>query len=279
MARSPKGFRRYSWDSCSWIALIWDEKIKTDSGAIENRGALCRAILDAAAKGGSEVCTSALSLVEVSKHPAKEQKDSADKIKAFFENDYIVVVPLDRRVGEFARELMQRGYAGLKPPDAAHLASAAIVNADELHTFDAKLLALDERIEKADGTKLKICKPSTGGPPLPLLDQPQTEEENDAQSGDEESGGAGVDEASSDQSAPIRAGGEGTGLPGGRDGVRPEVEADSGNGTDPKAPAAKASQEDLKDGAAARTTGEVAENPDVAGSNPAISVIHHLRPP
>jgi hypothetical protein len=65
---------------------------------------------------------------------------------------------------------------GLKPPDAAHLATALISNVDEMHTFDTKLLSLDGKLDKADGTKLKICKPGpfSSAPLLDLLDRGQS---------------------------------------------------------------------------------------------------------
>jgi predicted nucleic acid-binding protein len=81
MARSPKKtFRRYYWDSCSWIALIWKEMIDG-----ENRGALCRAIIDDASNSAAEICTCALALAEVSKHPSTRNnpKEGGDKIEAF----------------------------------------------------------------------------------------------------------------------------------------------------------------------------------------------------
>jgi predicted nucleic acid-binding protein len=137
---------------------------------------MCRAVIDDAGKGAIDIFTSALSLAEVSKQPPGTL-GGVDKIKDFFENDYIVVVQLDRRTGELAREFMQKGYAGLKPLDAVHLASAARANVEEMHTFDQKLLDLDEKITKADGTPLRICKPSMGGPALPLLDSSGQEEE------------------------------------------------------------------------------------------------------
>ena len=67
---------------------------------------------------------------------------------------------------------------GLKPPDASHLASAIIANVDEMHTFDDDLLELDGKVQRIDGTDLKICKPSMGGPALPLLESPA--EDSDA---------------------------------------------------------------------------------------------------
>ena len=166
MAASPK---RVYWDSCCWIALILDERIVRPDGSVENRGALCRDVIANAKKSSVEIFTSALSLVEVSKAPDNKSDPTFDKIRDFFENDYIVVVNLDRQVGELGRELMQRGYSKLRPPDASHVAAAAIAEVDEMHTFDDKILALDRKIDKLDGTKLRICKPSMGGPPLPLM--------------------------------------------------------------------------------------------------------------
>ena len=72
---------------------------------------------------------------------------------------------------------MQRGCSKLKPADASHLAAAAIACVEEMHTFDDKLLALDGMIDKPDGTKLRICKPAMGGPPLPLLERMDGEED------------------------------------------------------------------------------------------------------
>ncbi len=66
---------------------------------------------------------------------------------------------------------MNLGYSGLKPPDAVHLATAAVSpDVEEMHTFDDRLLKLDGLIDKADGTKLKICKPEAGVSSAPLLE-------------------------------------------------------------------------------------------------------------
>ncbi|MGH6867886.1 MAG: hypothetical protein ACREDA_03220, partial [Methylocella sp.] len=94
--------------------------------------------------------------------------EGEDKIAAFFKHEFIIVANLNRYVGERGRELMLIGYPGLKPPDASHVETAAISNADEMHTFDKKLLDMNGLVDRADGTKLKICKPDVGDP-LPLL--------------------------------------------------------------------------------------------------------------
>jgi predicted nucleic acid-binding protein len=165
MANSP---RRVYWDACTWIALIQRERIRGPDGRVEDRGALCRVVLNQALAGDAEIATSSFSLVEVCKNPTL-RNEKEDKIADFFENDYVLLVNLDKRVGILARRLMTAGLAKLKPADASHLASAAISAAEEMHTFDEDLLRLDGRVDKPDGTKLKICKPSPGGPPLPLL--------------------------------------------------------------------------------------------------------------
>lgn len=167
MATSP---RRLYWDACAWIALIQNEKLRADSGRlIEDRGMMCRSVTEAAKAGAIEILTSTLSLAEVCKDPAIKNQ-TADAISDYFENDYLLLVNVDRLVGERARRLLTSGLAGLKPPDAVHLATAAMAGVEELHTFDGRLLNLSGMIDKADGTKLKICKPDPGGPPAPLLD-------------------------------------------------------------------------------------------------------------
>lgn len=161
MAASPK---RVCWDSCAWIAFIQKEVTAT-----ENRYGLCRAVVTNAEQRKIEIATSSLCLVEVCKNP-QGHSPANDAIADFFEHEYTLLVPLDKLVGSVARKLMRAGYSGLKPPDAAHLATAIVANADELHTFDGTLLDLNGKLDKNDGTKLNICKPSLGGPPLPLLE-------------------------------------------------------------------------------------------------------------
>ncbi len=160
--------RRVYWDACTWIALIHRERIQRPDGTIEDRHTMCRVVLNQAVAGQVEIATSSFSLVEVCKKP-EIRTQGEDKIADFFENDYIIQVSLDRRVGELGRKLMLGGYSKLKPPDATHLAAAAVSNAEEMHTFDEKLLALDGRVDKLDGTKLKICRPGPGGPTPGLL--------------------------------------------------------------------------------------------------------------
>jgi predicted nucleic acid-binding protein len=120
------------WDACTWIAMIQDENVILAGGAVEPRGTMCRSVIEAAKKGNIEILTSTFNLVEV----CKSNKVTVDKIAAFFDNDYILLVNLDRAVGERGRELMNAGYS-LKPPDAVHLATAAVSpDVEQFHTFD-----------------------------------------------------------------------------------------------------------------------------------------------
>ena len=172
MGASPK---RIYWDACVWIALIQDERIPLVDGGVELRGALCRAVISQAEKGKAEVLTSAFCLIEVCKAGDIKAGHDSGRLAAFFENDYIVVVNIDRQVGERGRALMLSGYPKLKPADASHLAAALVWNVDEMHTFDDILLGLDGKLDKRDGTRLRICKPSHGGSPLPLF-EPEKQE-------------------------------------------------------------------------------------------------------
>jgi predicted nucleic acid-binding protein len=156
--------KRVYWDACSWIALIQKEKILQPGGAVEDREMMCKSVIEAARKNRLEIATSAFCLAEVCKSPDARNSSSPDRIADFFENDFVLIAAVDTVVGNRARKLMTGGYAGLKPPDAVHVATALILNVDEMHTFDDALLALDGHLDNDDGTKLKICKPSAGDP-------------------------------------------------------------------------------------------------------------------
>jgi predicted nucleic acid-binding protein len=137
---------------------------------VEDRGAMCRPVLDAAERGVIEVVVSAIALVEVLARNRASHFDD-QRIRDFFDNDYIMLVNVDKHLGGFARRLMVAGHSGLKPPDAIHLATACIANVHEFHTFDDRLLALGGVIDRLDGTRLVIKKPAVPAPPAPLLDE------------------------------------------------------------------------------------------------------------
>ena len=145
------------------------KKSSIKDGSPEDRGAMCRPVLQAAEKGDVEIVVSSVALVEVI---CKNKDASIDdqKVRDYFDNDYILLVSADKDVCDLARQLMLAGHAGLRPADAIHVATACISNADELHTFDDKLLGLNSRIDRKDGTRLRIRKPRLSAPPAPLLE-------------------------------------------------------------------------------------------------------------
>ena len=109
MATSPK---RTGWDSCSWIAHIQQEKLFASDGktVVEDRGALCRRVLAAAERGALEIAVSTLCLVEVlsRKRPAAIEDL---KVRDYFDNDYILLVSVDKLVVDRARGLMLAMHA------------------------------------------------------------------------------------------------------------------------------------------------------------------------
>lgn len=150
------------------------EKIRVDGVIEEDREKLCRTVIAQAELGKIEIVTSCLSYAEVCRDRNRSRSEK-DKIAAYFEHDYILPMPVDRQVGEEARELMLSDFPGLKPLDAIHIASAAVANVREMHTFDEKLLNLHEKVARKDGILLKIVKPNVPLPPAPLFEKEKNE--------------------------------------------------------------------------------------------------------
>jgi predicted nucleic acid-binding protein len=154
--------KKFYWDACVWIGLINQEADKL---------ALCENVIALAVAKEIEIWTSTLSLAEVFKKKCAGTQigiavASDEAFESFLSQDYVGRVQVDSDVGLLARRLL-RTYSQLaKPADAIHLATALLNNVDEFHTFDGEnLLSLDGQIDRADGTKLKICKPPA--PPDP----------------------------------------------------------------------------------------------------------------
>lgn len=139
--------RRY-WDANAFLGWFLAEQDKVS---------LCETVIRACERGECEIVTSAVSLTEVIKLKGEEPLKEADeqKIKDFFENDYILIANLDRFIGEKARHLIWK-HPSLKPKDALHLATAIHVECPYLDTFDRDLLTLNGKLE---GTQIHIGKP------------------------------------------------------------------------------------------------------------------------
>lgn len=157
--------KRVYWDSCTFLALI-------NSEAGKHRES--KAVWAKVVSGEYELITSFFSLTEVFKAKCEGTKkplseEGEDAIAKFFEGDRILGVPVDRRTSEFARKLMRRHPECKKPTDAIHLATATLMNVDEMHTFDgADLLSLNGKVAREDGEMLVICTPYVEDPGLDL---------------------------------------------------------------------------------------------------------------
>ncbi|MGA2033073.1 MAG: type II toxin-antitoxin system VapC family toxin [Thermoguttaceae bacterium] len=134
---------RIYWDSCVYISCI--EKTP-------DRYPILQTIIREAQAGSLVLVASTLVIAEVvrlngSTEPEREQ---ANRIQEFFENDYIEIRAVDRLTAEYAAEISRTH--GLKPPDAIHVATAIHHKCDCLQTYDGqqgcrgKLLALNGKI-------------------------------------------------------------------------------------------------------------------------------------
>lgn len=145
-----RGIRRY-WDAKCFIALLNDEA----------DAQVCERILEQAKERQTQICVSPIVQVEVIRPRGSATplaKELRDKVRAFFENDYIRWRIVDRKIANDAQQLCW-DYP-LHPRDAIHLAVALDLGCDLLETSDSDLLRLDQTIPS---TSLRICKPGALG--------------------------------------------------------------------------------------------------------------------
>lgn len=158
--------RRVYWDACTFLGLINSEAGKHSD---------CKAVWVEAEQGLTQILTSFFTFAEVFKakcegtaKPLDEAKE--DDVAAFLGSEHILPAPVDRRTAELARRLMRRHPECKKPSDAVHLATAILLNVDEMHTYDGSdLLLLNEKVARGDGEMLKICTPYVTEPELGLV--------------------------------------------------------------------------------------------------------------
>nr|WP_255453606.1 PIN domain-containing protein [Novosphingobium sp. Gsoil 351] len=161
---------RIYWDACAWISYINKEMPGPGKNFTDARFDMCRETLKAAEAGEIEIVTSAFTLAEVCKR-APDPTSPAINLPAFFDQSYILLVPVDKAIGQRAQNLQLAGLFGVKPPDAVHLASALVHSVPVLHSFDTDLLDLDMRLTLDDGNQLKICRPTHEKPTPGLLEK------------------------------------------------------------------------------------------------------------
>ena len=128
--------RRY-WDSCTFLSWFNEEEDKADK---------CKGVIKLAQDGELVIVTSALTLTEVVwlKGLPKLDETSEEKIKLFFEQDFLAVRPVDRVIADQARQLIWKFK--IKPKDAIHLATAIDLHIKDMDTFDEELIKLDGKL-------------------------------------------------------------------------------------------------------------------------------------
>jgi len=136
------------WDSSCFLGWLKQEADKIDD---------CRGVIEAAKNGDLDIITSALTFVEVLylKHRDPIPKEEAEKVKRFFENEFIIPVTLDREIAEIAQSIVW-DYK-VKPSDATHIATALQADVNIVDTFDQELI--DKFNKKIGNPPLRIGKP------------------------------------------------------------------------------------------------------------------------
>jgi predicted nucleic acid-binding protein len=140
--------RRRCWDTQACLAWLNAEPDSIDG---------CKVVLDAVEDGTVELVVSSLALVEVlfvrGQPPLKREQSKT--ISAFFKRPGIVVVNVDRRIAQLARDV--HWDFGVSPRDAVHVATALYAKATHLDTRDKELLALTGKV--GGSPALAICRP------------------------------------------------------------------------------------------------------------------------
>jgi len=150
------------WDSCTFIGLLNREPSKVNA---------CADVWDEAQNGHTLIYTSYLAFTEVFKVKCSTvgtalTVDQDKQIEQVLMQKWIRPVIVDERTAISARRLLRSHSECKKPADGIHLATALILNVDEMHTFDkSDLLRLNGKVLRADGKMLKICLPSASQPP------------------------------------------------------------------------------------------------------------------
>lgn len=131
------------WDSCVWIKLMSKEKGWKELSAMYEQ----------AKAGEISLLLSTMVIAEVCK-----TKDC----KRFLDRSCTKITSVGIPLAYFSHTIQKYSKHAVKPPDAIHIATAALNNSIEMHTFDKELLGWSEKFDKENGHKLLICKPCEG---------------------------------------------------------------------------------------------------------------------
>ena len=164
----PGKRKKYYWDSCAFI--IWLDQ-KGDQMIVDGLAQVVKGV----ESGQADLFTSAITRTEVLK--GKMTPEQRDKFNRLFQRRNVVPVDVTGRVLDLSEQIRE-WKPKISVPDAIHLATAILYEADEFHTTDGggkrkrtgDLLPLDGNVA---GHKLKVCVPAaprnllSGVGPLP----------------------------------------------------------------------------------------------------------------
>lgn len=162
----PKMRKLIYWDSTVWLSYVNGEPDRLpviDSILAES----------ASDKGKYRLFTSVLTQVEVAFAKSEQDgqaldPDVEDQIDQLWnDTESLSLIEFHEGIGKAARTLMRLCLTigrSLKAMDALHLATAKFINADEIHTYDAKWLGLTDLL----GIPIKL--PTTDQPSLPRIE-------------------------------------------------------------------------------------------------------------
>ena len=160
--------KKYYWDSCAFILWI-DEK--GNQFTVDGLAQVVKEV----ESGQADLFTSALAKTEVLR--GKMTAEQRERFNRLFQRRNVVAVDITGRVLAVSEEIRESNPK-ISTPDAIHLATAILYEADEFHTTDGggkrkrggDLLPLNGNVA---GHRLKICIPAapanllSGVGPLP----------------------------------------------------------------------------------------------------------------
>jgi predicted nucleic acid-binding protein len=142
-------YRKPYIDSDVFIGVIKNETVEEtlpDKSKVQvERGKIGSHVLTLAEQGFYTIYISPLTIAEVHKlrHKEKLTDDENENVLEFFENDFVTVVPIDRKDGEEANRLCRKYQAEkLSPNDALHMVCAIKAGCDVLFTWDKDFLTV-----------------------------------------------------------------------------------------------------------------------------------------
>lgn len=130
--------QRRLWDSSVIVGYLAGQ---------QDLAEVCENIIARAERGEIEIVVSAMATIEVAYLRGEDDIVSEARIRELFSRPYIIPAAIDVRIASIARVLVRKYRYGprLKPPDAAHLATAIQWQIPLIETTDPDLFRLNGR--------------------------------------------------------------------------------------------------------------------------------------